>query len=316
MSDHPVHAQHPAHAHAHAEPGAACRTASSTGHLVIIGGNEDRVHDKVVLRRFVELTCSSHPRIVVLTAASNYHDEVWAVYDRAFGELGVAHRKALAIHSREDANHASVVDDILQADGVFMTGGDQRRLLALIGGTAAYTAMHRAFTEHGTCIAGTSAGASAMSAHMIAEGQGDIHPEKGVVSFAAGLGFLQHAVVDQHFSERRRLGRLMAVVAQNPTLLGIGIDEDTALVVERGSGFEVVGDGAVTLVDGRQMSSNFLEIGDRELIELINVRLHLLPAGASYVHREGACSDAQVCRELTPTLHEIVDILSSNETVS
>ncbi|MCW7537386.1 cyanophycinase [Aquabacterium sp. A7-Y] len=303
------------HSHPASEPD-VCTRRSSTGHLVIIGGNEDRVHEKRVLRRFIELTCVSDPKIVVLTAASSFHEEVSAIYDRAFGELGVTHRKALAIHSREDANHPAMVEEILSADGVFMTGGDQRRLLAMVGGTHTYNAMHRAFTERGTCIAGTSAGASAMSAHMIAEGQGDIHPEKGVVSFAAGLGFLQRAVVDQHFSERRRLGRLMAVVAQNPTLLGIGIDEDTALVVERGSGFEVVGDGAVTLVDGRQMSSNFLDIGERELIELINVRLHLLPAGASYVHRAGACSDAQVCRELTPTLHEIVDILSSNETVS
>ncbi|AKJ27855.1 cyanophycinase [Caldimonas brevitalea] len=289
---------------------------SAAGHLVIIGGNEDKVHDKLVLRRFVELTARREPKIVVLTAASNYHEEISAVYDRAFGDLGVTQRKALAIHSREDANHPAVVEDILSADGIFMTGGDQRRLLALIGGTAAYTAMHRAFIERGSCVAGTSAGASAMSAHMIAEGQGDIHPEKGVVSFAVGLGFLQRAVVDQHFSERRRLGRLMAVVAQNPSLLGIGIDEDTALVVERGSGFEVIGDGAVTLVDGRQMSSNFLDIGERELIELINVRLHLLPAGASYVHRAGTCSDAQGGREINPTLHEIVDILSSNETVS
>lgn len=296
--------------------GIACDHRSGTGHLVIIGGNEDRVHEKVILRRFVELTCADDPKIVVLTAASSFHDEVSEIYRRAFSDLGVAHCSALAIHSREDANHPQAVEAILSADGIFMTGGDQRKLLALVGGTDTYTAMHRAFTERGTCIAGTSAGASAMSAHMIAEGQGDIHPEKGVVSFAAGIGFLQRAVVDQHFSERRRLGRLLAVVAQNPTLLGIGVDEDTALVVERGSGFEVVGDGAVTLVDGRQMSSNFLDIGEREFIELINVRLHLLPAGASYAHRAGACSDAQVCRELTPTLHEIVDILSSNETVS
>ena len=302
--------------HDHAAAGVACDHRASTGHLVIIGGNEDRVHDKVVLRRFVELTCAQEPRIVVLTAASSFQEEVSEIYQRAFGDLGVGHCKSLAIHSREDANDPAIVDEILSADGVFMTGGDQRKLLALIGGTETYNAMHRAFTERGTCIAGTSAGASAMSAHMIAEGQGDIHPEKGVVSFAAGLGFLQRAVVDQHFSERRRLGRLLAVVAQNPTLLGIGVDEDTALVVERGSGFEVVGDGAVTLVDGRQMSSNFLDIGEREFIELINVRLHLLPAGASYAHRAGACSDARVCRELTPTLHEIVDILSSNETVS
>jgi cyanophycinase len=146
--------------------------------------------------------------------------------------------------------------------------------------------MHRVFKERGACIAGTSAGASAMSEHMLAtSASGDPLPAKGESHLAAGLGFLQRVVIDQHFSERQRLGRLLGVVAQNPYLLGIGIDEDTALVIENGAGLEVIGNGAVTLIDGRQMMSNFLEIEERERLELVNVKLHLLPAGARYYLR-------------------------------
>jgi cyanophycinase len=124
---------------------------------------------------------------------------------------------------------------VADADGIFMTGGDQKRLLAIIGGTALDAEMHTALKVRGACIGGTSAGASAMSGHMLAQGKTDLLPEKGAVSLGAGLGFLHRVVIDQHFSERQRLSRLLSVVAQNPYLQGIGIDEDTALVVERGA---------------------------------------------------------------------------------
>jgi cyanophycinase len=121
-----------------------------------------------------------------------------------------------------------------------------------------------------------------MSGHMLAQGRAEILPEKGSVSLGAGLGFLHRVVIDQHFSERQRLSRLLSVVAQNPYLQGIGIDEDTALVVDIGSGIEVLGQGAVTIVDGRTMITNVADIKDRDTPELIDVRLHLLPAGSSY----------------------------------
>ena len=117
---------------------------------------------------------------------------------------------------------------------------------------------------------------------MLAQGRVELHPEKGSVSLGAGLGFLHRVVIDQHFSERQRLSRLLTVVAQNPYLQGIGIDEDTALVVERGVGIEVLGQGAVTIVDGRTMITNVADIKDRDTPELIDVRLHLLPAGSRY----------------------------------
>lgn len=258
------------------------QVAHSHGHLVIIGGGEDRKHDKAILSRFVELAGGASARIVVITAASTIAEEMWSVYDQAFADLGVTNHKHLHLHSRQEANSEEHIQDILDATGIFMTGGDQKRLLAIIGGTALDAEMHAALKLRGAVIGGTSAGASAMSGHMLAQGRAELHPEKGSVSLGAGLGFLHKVVVDQHFSERQRLSRLLSVVAQNPYLQGIGIDEDTALVVERGVGIEVLGEGAVTIVDGRQMSTNIADISNHETPELIDVRLHLLPAGSKY----------------------------------
>jgi cyanophycinase len=252
------------------------------GHLVIIGGHEDRLHDMEILTRFVELAGGAGAKIVVISAASAVADEMWRIYDRAFGELGVANRVHLHLQSRQDANDEEHIRDMRDATGIFMTGGDQKRLLAIIGGTRLDAEMHVALKLRGACIGGTSAGASAMSGHMLAQGRAELHPEKGSVSLGAGLGFLHKVVVDQHFSERQRLSRLLSVVAQNPYLQGIGIDEDTALVIERGVGIEVLGEGAVTIVDGRNMSTNIAEISNNETPELIDVRLHLLPAGSKY----------------------------------
>jgi cyanophycinase len=260
----------------------AARIAERHGHLVIIGGGEDRKHDKEILCRFVELAGGVQAKIVVITAASAIAEEMWQVYDNAFKELGVERRVHLHLQSRQDANNEDYIRDVADADGIFMTGGDQKRLLAIIGGTALDAEMHAALKLRGACIGGTSAGASAMSGHMLAQGRAELHPEKGSVSLGAGLGFLHRVVIDQHFSERHRLSRLLSIVAQNPYLQGIGIDEDTALVVERGVGIEVIGEGAVTIVDGRTMETNVADIANKETPELIDVRLHLLPSGSAY----------------------------------
>ncbi|MDR7051253.1 cyanophycinase [Duganella sp. 3397] len=254
----------------------------STGHLIIIGGGEDRTDDKNVLTRFVEMAGGAERRFVVITTASRVPDQVWAMYDAAFGDLGVTQRKHLHLDTRADANNRELVEDIEQADGIFMTGGDQKRLMAIIGGTLADDAMHRALNVRGAVIAGTSAGASAMSNHMLADGKTDLHPEKGAVHLGAGLGLVNRVVIDQHFSQRHRLSRLLTIVAANPHLLGIGIDEDTALIVTPGSGIEVIGDGAVTIADGRDTITNIADLPQHGCPELIDVRLHLLPAGSRY----------------------------------
>lgn len=295
-----------------AESTQAEQLAHSHGHLVIIGGHEDKQYDMDILKRFVELSGGARASIVVITAASAVCEEMWATYDRVFGELGVERRVHLDLQSRQDANSAEHIRDIEGATGIFMTGGDQKRLLALTGGTALDAAMHAALKLRGACIAGTSAGASAMSGHMLAQGRAELHPEKGSVSLGAGLGFLHKVVIDQHFSERQRLSRLLSVVAQNPYLQGVGIDEDTALVIERGVGIEVLGEGAVTIVDGRAMSTNIAEISDRETPELIDVRLHLLPAGSRYrLPRDG-----EAARRIPPPLLEFIENVTKRNPLS
>jgi cyanophycinase len=288
----------------------ASRGSPRVGHLVIIGGGEDRERDKTILSRFIALAGGPESKIVVLTAASTIQRKMWKIYDDAFGALGVDRRIHMPIKSRAEASDAARAEEIYSANGIFMTGGDQKRLLAMIGGTCIDNAMHRAFKQRGACIGGTSAGASAMSEHMLAtSADADNVPAKGTTHLAAGLGFLQRVVIDQHFSERHRLARLLGIVAQNPYLLGIGIDEDTALVIEHNAGMEVVGQGAVTLIDGRQMSSNFLEVEERESLELINVRLHLLPGGARYYLR-GRTED-----RVPEALREAVAAVTSVSTV-
>jgi cyanophycinase len=290
--------------------------APRRGHLFIIGGAEDREEDKVVLTRLVEMAGGKDIRVAVLTAASNYHEEMWTSYDQAFGDLGVDQRVAVHIETRDDANDEARAQAIYDADLVFMTGGDQKKLLALIGGTRIDRAMHRALRERGACIAGTSAGASAMSEHMLYDGARlDGGNSRRTVQISAGLGFMRRVVIDQHFSERERLGRLLHVVAQNPYLLGAGIDENTALIVEPGLGLEVVGEGSVTIIDGREMLSNFLEVERRERLELTNVKLHLLPAGARY-YFDGAQNhpQTQTCdgRTVPAALYDVVAAVASS----
>jgi cyanophycinase len=291
---------------------------SEHGHLVIIGGGEDRKHDKTILCRFIELAGGKDAKIVVITAASKIANEMWEVYDKAFGDLGVANRMHVHLGSRADANKPELVRAVEEADGIFMTGGDQKRLLAIIGGTQIDEAMHSALKLHGACIGGTSAGASAMSGHMLAEGHVELQPELGSVALGAGLGLLHRVVIDQHFSERHRLARLLTLVAQNPYLHGIGIDENTALVVKRGSGIEVIGDGAVTVLDGRNMISNVIDTENRATPELIDVRLHLLPSGSRYAlpKAEGGECMAEDVEDAPAPLLDFVRIVTKRNPIS
>lgn len=238
--------------------------SSRNGSLVIIGGSEDRAEDKEILGRFIELSGGTDRKIVVITAASAIPEQMWTIYDEAFGALRVSDRRPIHIASRADADDPATAQAVAEADGIFMTGGDQKRLLEMLGGTKIDDAMHDALAAGGACMAGTSAGASAISGHMLADGNVDLQPEKGAATLGAGLGYRQRVIIDQHFSERHRLARLLSVVAQNPQFRGIGIDEDTALVIERGVGIEVIGNGSVTVLDGRHIVSNVADIRNCE----------------------------------------------------
>lgn len=263
------------------------------------------MQDRLILRRFIELCGGPMARIRVLSAASGDPRAAWLAYQAVFAELGVTDLTHLEILDVAHANSAEVVEQILDTDGLFISGGDQRRLMALLWETAAFGALHTAFHLRGCCIAGTSAGAAVLSRHMLAQGDAPRLPEKEAAELDLGLGFVSRAIIDQHFSERGRLGRLLSVLAQRPDMLGVGIDEDTALVIERGMGVEVVGQGAVTLLDGRQLRSNFDDVESRERLEMLGVRLHLLPAGRRYSLAPGSES----FRRMPQALREAVGLL-------
>lgn len=270
------------------------------GHLVIIGGAEDRTGDRVILRHMLALTGRTDPVVTVIAAASAFPDFVWGRYDRVFEELGVTRRRHAAVNSREDGENPELAALIEQSHAVLLTGGDQRRLLSLIGGTGVERALDRAYRVNGLCIAGTSAGAAAMSRDMLT-GR----------SISDGLGLLRGALIDQHFSQRRRLDRLASAVARRPQLIGIGVDEDTALVISRGKKFEVIGSGTVTIVDGRRLGSPVEEVDMEELLRASSMQIHQLQAGVSSAadrHKpkgdmlEGEMAALQALSEVLPVL--------------
>ncbi|WP_227470578.1 cyanophycinase [Massilia sp. YMA4] len=246
--------------------------------LMIVGGTEAPAEAPDVLGRFVALCGGPDARIVVLTAASTVPDEVWRAYQGAFAAAGARRCEPLHVRERSDATHAASLAAMREARGIYIAGGDQKRLVAVLGGTALHQAMRTAVRD-GACIAGTSAGASALGVHMVTDGRAEFSPEKGAVGMGAGLGFLAHCIIDQHFSQRHRINRLLTLIAANPELAGIGVDEDTALVLAPDGAIEVVGSGAVTLVDGRHMRSNLAVVEQGEIPLMLDVRVHVLPSG-------------------------------------
>jgi len=249
-----------------------------TGHLIVIGGAEDKIRDRVILSRFVALAGGSKARIAVVATASSFAAEVGERYREVFTDLGAARVDPILAQDRPAANddtHAALVDG---ATGVFLTGGNQLRLSSTIGGTRLSRAIEERY-HAGAVVAGTSAGASALSTHMIAFGASGLTPKQRMAQISAGLGLLPGVIIDQHFQQRNRLGRLLALVAQNPSLLGIGIDEDTAGVVTPDHVFEVIGRGSVTIVDGTAAETDAWEVSGHRPLMISNVVMHSLPAG-------------------------------------
>jgi cyanophycinase len=252
------------------------------GNLLIIGGNEDKQGECVILRKFIAMAGGCQARIVVVTTATESPREVGAEYQALFAAFGAASTQVLYIANRELANDPVRITEIESCSGIFFTGGDQLRLTSLLGGSGIDAAIRRAY-RRGTVIAGTSAGASAMSDTMIVEGASSDTPTKDMLSMAHGMGLLAEVVIDQHFAQRGRINRLMAAVAQNPHILGVGIDEDTALVVSPDSTFEIIGSQTVTVVDGKDIIySNISESEPFDPLALTNVIVHILSSGFSF----------------------------------
>lgn len=240
--------------------------ASRPGALMIIGGAEDREGERLVLRRFVSLCCSAAPRVVVLPTASAFPQRAGERYDAVLAALGVAQRVVVHPASREEAGSVQLAAQVATADGILITGGDQRRLAEIVGGTPLEQAIHQAFMN-GACIAGTSAGAAVMSARML-----------WARSMGEGFGLLPQVIVDQHFTERRRLPRLLRALSRYPDHVGVGVDEDTALVLRRGQGAEVVGSGGVTIVDPRAVQGPIDDMEPDALMHVPGLRVYRLQA--------------------------------------
>jgi len=250
------------------------------GTLLAIGGAEAKLGRRAVLSAFVD-ECGPGARIVVVPTASTLGPGITEVYRATFTRLGAGEVVEARPTSRHEADDPATVGLLDGADGVFMTGGNQLKLAAVVSDTrfgAALRAAHLA----GVPVAGTSAGASALSAHMLAFGAGGATPKQRMSQLAAGLGLLPGCVIDQHFEQRNRYGRLLSLVAQSPSLLGIGVDEDTAAVIHDLRWLSVAGRGAVTLVDGRAVRSDADAAKRTAPLLVSGAVLHVLPAGARF----------------------------------
>ncbi|WP_139983261.1 cyanophycinase [Nocardioides litoris] len=255
------------------------------GPLMIIGGAEDKLRKRTILKEFVAAAGGPEARIAVVPTASSLGPEVVEVYDALFRREGAADVVAVRPESRDDAHDPALVERLRGATGIFMTGGNQLKLSALVCGTPLGDEVVAA-RDRGVVVGGTSAGASIQSSHMVAFGGPGSTPKQRMTQVAAGLGLLGSSVVDQHFDQRNRYGRLLMIVAQSPQLLGIGVDEDTAAVVERDErGHEVarvIGRGAVTVMDPARITTNAYEAKRSSAILASGVVLHVLPAGSAF----------------------------------
>lgn len=248
------------------------------GPVMVIGGAEDKLGERVILSRFVELAGGEGARIAVISTASSLGDAATDLYRHLFGRIGAETVTGLRPETREEANDPQKVAALDGATGVFMTGGNQLRLSSVIGGTRLGAAILDAHGR-GVVVAGTSAGASAVATHMMAFGSSGATPKHRMAHVSVGLGLLVNVVVDQHFEQRTRLGRLLAVVAQSPSLIGLGLDEDTAAIIDANDILEVIGRGSVTIVDGTDVITDAFRASGHKPMMVSNAKLHSLPSG-------------------------------------
>jgi cyanophycinase len=254
---------------------------ATRGFIIPIGGAENRVQNPVILRRFVKLCGGESAHIAVIPTASSL-DDTGDLYESAFRDLGAGRVSILPFKTRSDCQLERYLKVLEHADGVFMTGGDQVRLAEMLADTPAAERLLRR-NAHGMHVAGTSAGASAMSTSMIAGGKSGAMPRAGMVDLAPGLGFLSRFVIDQHFSQRDRLGRLLTAVASIPFGAGIGLDEDTAAFIGPDDTLEVVGTGSVTIIDGSNLRNSSADsVRHDDPVGLTGIRLHILVEGNKY----------------------------------
>ena len=251
------------------------------GFIIPIGGGEDRQREMSIHTKFVELSGGENADIVVVPTASQL-DSTGPDYNEIFRGLGARKVEFLPIASREDCDNPEFAAMLDRATGIFMTGGNQLRLSTILGGTLVAQKIRRR-NAAGIPVAGTSAGASIMSEHMVAGGNGNAAPSGDGVSLAPGLGLTNAVIIDQHFTQRNRLGRLLSASSYNPFLIGLGIDEDTAAFIGPDDVLEVVGSGTVTVVDAGGMTySSMWQAGRNDALSLLGLKLDVLGEGCRY----------------------------------
>ena len=263
------------------------------GSLLAIGGHEkreatsatDEAQDKspeFILQRFVE-ELAGRRNVVILPTASEEPEAAAQDYIEVFTSLGVENLEVLHIQSREQANSAESLDIINRADGVLITGGDQLRLTALLGGTAVLARLGERYLHEPIIIAGTSAGATAMSTPMIYQGRNDAGFLKDEIHITTGLQLLRDVAIDTHFIKRGRIVRMAQIIATNPGCIGLGLEEDTAVLITKGREIEVLGNGIVVLLDGHECTGNTIyDIAPGEVFSIRDLRLHLLAKGQRF----------------------------------
>jgi cyanophycinase len=268
------------------------------GKLIAIGGAEDKGTDTEpgdlhinnrnffelgILRRVVEEAGGTNARIEIITTASMIPYEVGDNYMNAFGKIGCTNIGVMHIRNRQDTNNREYLERMQQCDAVMFSGGNQMRLSVTDGGTEFLNIMKKRYQEENFIVAGTSAGAMAMSQTMIYEGNAARAHLKGEVKMTAGLGFISSVIIDSHFEKRGRFGRLAQAVATNPSCIGIGLGEDTGMLITNGSKMEAIGSGLVVIVDGHDiLYSNIADIPNGNPVSIENLKVHFCEKGNGY----------------------------------
>ncbi len=276
---------------------------NAKGKLLAIGGAEDKGTDLEtgdiqrnnlnffelgILRRIVEETGGPSTRIEVVTTASMIPHEVGDNYLNAFGKIGCTNVGVMNIRNRADTANEEYLERIRHCHAIMFSGGNQMRLTSTFGGTDFLQVIHQRFQdEPDFLVAGTSAGAMAMSNTMIYEGNATMAHLKGEVKITTGLSFMRDVIFDSHFEKRGRFGRLAQAIAANPSCIGIGLGEDTGMLITDGNKMEAIGSGLVMIVDGHDIRhSNIADIPDGNPISIENLKVHFCEKGNGYLVRE------------------------------
>jgi cyanophycinase len=252
----------------------------NVGRMLVIGGAEDPDEkDMKILPYFVKMCGGRRARIVVCGTSSKKPIEKERKYEKLFRKIGVADVIEARVEERVDAERTDLLDATRKATGVFYTGGDQLRLTSTVAGTRFGDMVRERLYGNSLVVGGTSAGAAAMASTMLIGGSDEGTVRRKDIQLAAGLGYWRDVTVDTHFATRGRVNRLCVVFGENPQVLAVGIDENTAVDVRPGHSFEVIGEGAVFVFDGKVTHSNAAEVGDEEIVAVTDVLMHVLPPG-------------------------------------